>query len=610
MQLVIARISLLLILYLAASSPVIAHFKSVQQAEGIFDFSHWQKDVAVKLEGRWAVKWQQQLAPQDWEQLIGPWSELPSTWDKVHAAEASYPGRGFATFTAKLVNLPSEVRWGVIIPEQSTAFRLFVDNNLVAEGGVAGVSAASSQPYSGNQFVELGKLPANVKLTWHVSNFHHHSGGPWQTLVVGPYGELSQHHFLATFDQALVVSLALLTSLFLLIYYLLDKRDKAVGLLSALACVIAIRVGITENQFLYLMLGQLPWQLHVRLMYLTMLVAPPLILYWQHYIFPIEMSQRIARAASYAFIPAMISVVILPTTWFTALLLLYQAMLLVIIALFCWSLIKVVMQHRKGAMFIVLGTAVLLITIIHDINIYAQWIDNGRLWATYGLLTFLFSLGVNLLFLRAKEKQQMVYLSQQLMTANKQLEARVAERTVELAEKADALEEANGKLKILANIDGLTGVLNRRAFVEQLEVLARTKPHVALLMIDVDYFKQINDHHGHGVGDQVLKRLATVFLEIKREGDRVGRFGGEEFIILLQDISAQGLDSYCQRLLQKVSDIDFSDIAPLDGITISIGTTRSIMTRKNIDQLIQQADEAMYYVKNNGRNNFKHFIML
>lgn len=610
MQHVLARISLLLILYLAASSPVIAHFKSVQQAEGMFDFSHWQKDGAVKLEGRWAVKWQQQLAPQDWEQLIGPWSELPSTWDKTHADEASYPGRGFATFTAKLVNLPAEVRWGLIIPEQSTAFRLFVDNNLVAEGGVAGVSAASSQPYTGNQFVELGKLPANVKLTWHVSNFHHHSGGPWQTLAIGPYGELSQHYFLATFDQALVVSLALLTSLFLLIYYLLDKRDKAVGLLSALACVIAIRVGITDNQFLYLMLGQLPWQLHVRLMYLTMLVAPPLILYWQHYIFPIEMSQRIARAASYAFIPAMISVIILPTSWFTALLLLYQAMLLVIITLFCWSLIKVVLQHRKGAMFIVLGTVALLITIIHDINIYAQWIDNGRLWATYGLLAFLFSLGVNLLFLRAKQKQQMVSLSQQLMTANKQLEARVAQRTVELAEKADALEEANSKLKILANIDGLTGVLNRRAFVEQLEMLARAKPQVALLMIDVDYFKQINDHHGHSVGDQVLKRLATVFLEIKREGDRVGRFGGEEFIVLLQDISAQGLDSYCQRLLQKVSDIDFSDIAPLDGITISIGTTRSIMTRKNIDQLIQQADEAMYYVKNNGRNNFKHFIML
>ena len=268
------------------------------------------------------------------------------------------------------------------------------------------------------------------------------------------------------------------------------------------------------------------------------------------------------------------------------------------------------MHKRKGALYIVLGATALLITILHDMSIYSQWIDNGRLWITYGLLAFLFSLGVNILFLRAKQKQQVLSLSEQLMVANKQLEARVAQRTVELAEKADALEEANDKLQILANIDGLTGVLNRRAFVEQLEMLARVKPNVALLMIDIDFFKHVNDNYGHAVGDQVLKRLSSVLLDIKRENDRVGRFGGEEFMILLQDISPAGLDSYCRRLLKEIQDIDFRDLADIDGITISLGTTMDTMTNKNIDQLIQQADEAMYFVKNNGRNNFKHFSTL
>ncbi|NRA24615.1 MAG: GGDEF domain-containing protein, partial [Oleispira sp.] len=141
----------------------------------------------------------------------------------------------------------------------------------------------------------------------------------------------------------------------------------------------------------------------------------------------------------------------------------------------------------------------------------------------------------------------------------------------------------------------------------QLDMLARAKPNVALLMIEIDHFKQVNDTHGHGIGDQVLKRLSAVLLDIKRENDRVGRFGGEEFMILLQDISAAGLESYCRRLIKEVHDIDCRDIAPLKGITVSMGTTMGILVEKNINRLIQQADEAMYHAKNHGRNGFRHF---
>lgn len=611
MHLFSARIGLLIILFLLSLSSVQAHFQTVPQDNGAFDFSNWQATSGVtKLDGLWSLHWQQQLEPQQWEVLSDPKIRLPATWDKAGVSDQLHPGRGFATFTTQLINLPNDVRWSLIIPEQSTAFRLFINNELVAEGGIAGVSKASSKAYSGNQFVELGLLPENVKLTWHVSNFHHDSGGPWQSLVIGPYSELAKHYFLNTFDQAIVVSLALIAGLFLLIQYLIDRRDKASGLLAAFAFIVALRVGITDYQPLYLVLGQFPWQLHVRLMYLSMLIAAPVILFWQHYIFPLEMSKKIARYCAYAFLPALLSVIILPTTWFTAGLSFYLLMILATIAIYCWSLAKVVWHKRKGAWYIVFGALALLITVVHDMVIYSQWIHNERLWITYGLLIFMFSLGVNILFLRAKQKRQVVSLSEQLMVANKQLEARVAQRTVELAEKADALEEANDKLQVLANIDGLTGVLNRRAFVEQLEMLARVKPNVALLMIDIDHFKRINDTYGHVVGDQVLQRLSSLLLEMKRENDRVGRFGGEEFMILLQDISEKGLGSYCQRLIKEIQEIDFSDVAPLSGITISLGTTSAILTAHNIDDLIQQADEAMYYVKNHGRNNYKHFATL
>jgi diguanylate cyclase (GGDEF)-like protein len=606
----IARVGLLIVCFCLFSQLSLAHTahdNSVTQAEGIFDFKYWHLgDGAVPLEGQWAFHWQQQLSPKEWQTLQSPWFELPATWDKSGASQSVYNGQGFATFTSKLTNLPNGIRWGLIIPEQSTAFRLFVNNDLVAEGGIAGVSQSSSEAYSGNQFIELGELPSDSKITWHISNFEHANGGPWQTLMIGPYHELGMHFMVKTFDQALVVALALLTSLFLIIQHFIDRRDKASALLAAFAAAIAIRVGIMDNQVLYQLLGTLPWQLHIRVLYFTMLIAAPLIIYWQHYIFPAELSQTLARRVLYAFLPVLITVIIFPSVWFTELLMFFQIMIMAVVVIYCWSLFKVALHQRGGRYYIVFGALLLSACVIHDIALYSQFLEGGRLWLTYGLLVFLFSLAVNMLYVKAEQKKKVEVLSEQLMSANKQLEARVARRTVELAEKADALEEASDKLKILANRDGLTGLLNRRAFIEQLEMFARIKPKVALIMIDIDHFKQLNDQYGHNVGDQVLKRLSSVLLDAKRGNDRVGRFGGQAFMILLQDISHTGLDSYCKRLLKDIKDIDFSDTAPIPEISVSIGATTAILLEKNIDQLILQADEAMYYVKHNGRNGFHY----
>lgn len=603
-----ARIGILIALILAFSSVSYANASTVNKVGTTFDFANWQvDDGSVMLNGAWSMHWQQQLSPQEWPEEGSSTIDMPTTWDTAEVANPIHSGRGFATFTATLNNLPSDVRWGMTIPEQSTSFRLYVNDNVVAEGGIAGLSKDSSEPYSGNQIIELGYLPSNTKLTWHVSNFHHDSGGPWQVLTIGSYAELKDYYTLQSFDQALVVALAFIASLFLLIQYFIDKRYQASLVLSAFAFFIAVRIGITDNQLLYQMLGVLDWQLHIRLLYLTMLITPPLILLWQHYVFPAEISRRTIRYVSYFFVLPVLSVFLLPTVVFTQFLMLFQVLLMGVIIVYSWSLLKVLLRKRQGGFYLVLGAVTLITTVFHDIALYSQWLANGRLWITYGLLAFLFSLTVNMLYLWAKQKQQVEDLSKQLLAANKQLEARVAQRTVELAEKADALEEANDKLQILANIDGLTGVLNRRAFVEQLQMLSRIKPDVALLMIDVDNFKMINDNYGHSIGDQVLKRLSDVFLEMKREHDRIGRFGGEEFMVLLQDISAKGLDSYCRRLVDVVRQIDFSDIAPLDGITISIGTTMAVLSPNNIDDLIQQADDVMYQVKNSGRDGFMHY---
>ena len=582
-----------------------------QAVEGVFDLSQWQpSDGPIRLDGQWGVAWKVQLSPTEWSQPNGPWFNMPGTWDLPEVLPEPQAGRGYATFTAVLKDLPAVTDWALYIPEQSTSFRLFINNEVVAEGGIAGISQNSTLPYSGNQLIDLGKLENEVKLTWHVSNFHHNSGGPWQSMVIGPRAEISRAYVVDTFDQGIVVALSFIASLFLFLQYVVDRKDKSPLILSAFALLIAVCVGLSANQPLYFLIGPLYWPIHIRLLYWTMMLAMPLIMYWQHYTFPKEVNIKVARYTAYIFSVPLILILILPTWMFTALLMPFQYMLLAAMPVFLWSLYRVIVARCDGAYFIAAGTLLLAVCAVHDIALYSQWISDDNTWTAYGMLGFMLTLALNTLYSRARQKQQVENLRDQLMVANRQLEVRVAQRTIELAEKADALEEANEKLQVLANIDGLTGVLNRRAFVEQMEMLARLKPKVAIVMIDVDHFKQVNDTYGHAVGDQVLQRLSDLLLSMKRESDRVGRFGGEEFVFLLQGLSESGLKSFCRRLIDEVRTMALDDIDGPEKITVSVGASTGELLKKDIDDLLKYADHAMYSVKRSGRDDFRLHKMI
>ncbi|WP_226812719.1 GGDEF domain-containing response regulator [Aliarcobacter butzleri] len=176
---------------------------------------------------------------------------------------------------------------------------------------------------------------------------------------------------------------------------------------------------------------------------------------------------------------------------------------------------------------------------------------------------------------------------------------------LELKLKTDLLEQ-------LSMYDGLTNIRNRRFFDEAFEKtfleVKREKISLAVLMIDIDFFKPYNDNYGHGKGDEALKKVAFALQStIKRPTDLVARYGGEEFVILLKDIDKPGLETIAKNLLEAVRDLkithDFSKVANF--ITVSIGISY-YNTNKDITkiELLIKADETLYKVKNSGRNNF------
>ena len=173
---------------------------------------------------------------------------------------------------------------------------------------------------------------------------------------------------------------------------------------------------------------------------------------------------------------------------------------------------------------------------------------------------------------------------------------------------AESLQKAMAELRHLSEIDQMTGLFNRATFLLRLEQARAAAPGVCLL-IDVDHFKQYNDHYGHLAGDACLKRVASVFKSnLKRSSDLVARYGGEEFAVLLLDVSIDQATQVADRLRGALMDdaIEHQASPVNEFVTASIGVAQiDYGSQKTISDLIKWADDALYVAKGSGRNRIQ-----
>jgi diguanylate cyclase (GGDEF)-like protein/PAS domain S-box-containing protein len=186
-----------------------------------------------------------------------------------------------------------------------------------------------------------------------------------------------------------------------------------------------------------------------------------------------------------------------------------------------------------------------------------------------------------------------------LAEVNQELEARVAARTLEL-------ERLNRELSVLAATDSLTGALNRRHFIDRAEQEAarsrRNHEPLSLLIFDIDHFKTVNDVHGHAVGDEVLKILVATAVGVLRASDLLGRFGGEEFVVLLPETAVDRARDAAERLRRAAAGVRVPIPTGWLRFTISVGVAGWEVGEQGFDQALKQADTALYRAKAAGRN--------
>lgn len=167
------------------------------------------------------------------------------------------------------------------------------------------------------------------------------------------------------------------------------------------------------------------------------------------------------------------------------------------------------------------------------------------------------------------------------------------------------LKASQDALTRAAETDALTGVANRRSFMLRAEqAFAQTQaggPGLAVLMLDIDHFKAINDTHGHSLGDTVIHDVAQACQSVLPEGGCFARFGGEEFVALLQDTDRNGAIAAAERMRQAVADLTFDNHTP-PAVTVSVGVAVHQSGCNSLHDILNEADRQLYLAKDAGRN--------
>ena len=215
---------------------------------------------------------------------------------------------------------------------------------------------------------------------------------------------------------------------------------------------------------------------------------------------------------------------------------------------------------------------------------------------------------------RQSGSAEVVQLSRALRSLLRRIglaEERTREAELRATENAMQLQEDLLKLRQLADTDFMTGLMNRRSFLTVAEdavaFCRRYKRNMATLMIDIDHFKRINDTHGHAAGDDAIKRVAEIVSQSIRTTDKAARFGGEEFVVLLREIDQDTAVLLADRIRASIESAAVCHGDIVIPITVSVGLALFDESDRDVQDVIERADQGLYVAKKNGRN--RTFLM-
>lgn len=581
----------------------------VEARHGVLDLrGHDVAKRAAALSGEWEFHWDRLLAPEDFRGAGLPASSfaaVPGMWEGAALRGRTRP-QGFATYrlTVLLDRTPEPL--ALRIRTVSSAFLLFADGRPVAAAGTVGTTAAASVPAYGPQVVPLPEAEGRLELVLQVSNFHYRTGGVWRPLWIGSYRELSALHQGRAALGMLAAGAVLFMGLYFLVFFSFRRKD-AFALFFSLFCLsVAVRALNTGEYMLTRLFPGIPFGAVIRMEYVSLLAAVPLIAMFLHALFPRSCPPWVRRpilgVAALWILAILCAPVRVFTAWMPAVTFSMYAGILVLLFVAVHALRK----RGQGAAIVLIGFVILAAASVNDSLNSLRILQTGTMIDS---AVILFSLLQAVMLSRwtTAAFADVEVLSAKLKTLNDTLEQQVRDRTGQL-------EKAYADIKRISITDSLTGSYNRaylgEQFPRELERSCRYGHPLAVIMCDLDHFKRVNDTHGHLAGDRVLADFVGIIgASIRADIDWVCRYGGEEFLIVLPETDLAHAEAVAQRVRSKTEAHAVSAGDDSFSFTASFGVTgfspRAGQPAPDQNALFQAADIQLYRAKNEGRNRVR-----
>lgn len=587
------RVAACLLVALLAGVLISLSAAAAERASGLVVLDPGEAQAGQKLKSGWRFRVGDDLAwarpgydDSDWAEV-----NLPHRWDST----GSEDGGAYSWYRLH-IHFSSEPNWQ---NEQSLALRLgavlsayelYAGGQLVGGNGRLPPAPDPAIDYDRHRIFSLpaSAVDANGDLVlalrvWggeHTVEANWGSGPYRGQFHLGPPDRLLLDMVIDEIPGLLAGTLCFVFGLYHIYIYCRNRHLESFLWFGLTAIVIGI-YGLSLSQWRYLF----GWDFvaYKKIEYAALYLVPPLCLQgvWSLLDRPIG---RLLRLYQLSFLLAGAAFLVTPgleVHWRT--LPGWQFWTLPALALTGWRITQSAMEGHEEARTLGLGALLFIAACLHDIAVDQFQLSDPRL-LHWGFLVFVVFMAVS--------------LANRMTAALGHLEEEVAQRTAEL-------EDANRRLTEAALVDPLTGLFNRRGFTAEAEVeikrLFRGGRGFSVILTDVDHFKSINDRFGHACGDHVLARVASLLREGVRDVDRVARWGGEEFILLLPETGGEGAARVAEKLRERLEDNLFEFQGSRLHISMTFGATE-YRRGESLDHCIARADAALYRGKDAGRN--------
>jgi len=603
----------------------------VSLEDSVIDLSNWDfdSDGHARLDGKWDFYFSQLLGPEDFRsQKIhdATLQHVPGDWSGyIIETGMKAPADGFATYKLRLVMPEKDRIMALRIDSIGTAYNLWIDGKLLSSSGIVSETKKDSFSKIISDIVFFNVQEKETDIIIQVSSYSYLDSGISKSILVGNPSDLTGTKRIKDYLIILFAGIILSVSLYHLIIYLFRPKDKAPLFLGFASFLLFLHTLLSIGGYISRLLPAISLQFEQKIITVILMASLPSFMLFFYYLFDRKISRKINKATTYVSFFSIILILALPFSRYNPVWPLFTAFVLFDLFYLFYFLIGQIREKKENALIIFIGTLILSLSVVYDI--FIDFLGFGDLRVLHiGISLFLFLNAVTVSKKIAKSLRDVEILTRDLEELNMQMaegynlvEKIVEERTNQLKNAKENLELVNielqrdkNLLRRIAVTDGLTKLYNHRylinSLIKEINRAERYSRKLSIIMMDIDYFKKINDNFGHLFGDAVLKKVGDIIKENIRKVDIAGRYGGEEFLIILPETNIFPAYSLAERIRKGVHSYNWNLLSEFkEKITITISGGVAELDDENYLRLLKKADTMLYKAKDNGRNRIEGY---